>query len=181
MVDVTIKNFAAVVEQFENNLVNANFVCLDFEFSGLHTHRCPKVSLFDTPKERYHILRESCKDFSPLQCGITVFSYDSTSRSYDATSYNFALHPRSFKTFSENVIYETAACQFLTSHDFDFNKSFYGGIPFLNEEQIKELEVFTGPSLPVEDILLNDVKKEYRERKHKQLKQMQRLELSSLY
>eukprot|EP00116_Pleurobrachia_bachei_P003460 sb/3463722/ len=170
MVDVTVKNFHEVVTQFEENLENATFVCLDFEFSGLHTNRCPNVSLFDTPKERYHILKESCKDFSPLQCGLTVFTYDRTSRNYDSTSYNFALHPRLYKNLSQSVIYETAACHFLMSHDFDFNKSFYGGIPFLNEEEITNLQLISPDTPRVEEILLNDVKKAFRSRKHEFLK-----------
>ena len=166
MVEVTSQNFEEKLTELDLDLQEASFTCLDFEFSGLHTNRCPNISLFDSPQERYSTLRESVKDFTVLQCGLSVFRYDRISRIYHCKTYNFWIFPRANEWFSRQTQFESSACEFLMKFDFDFNKCFYGGIPYLNEEEIRTAQrQLTKSHEYVKDIVLNDVKLGFRKRK----------------
>ena len=166
MIDVTIQNFGETLCKVEDDLKKASFTCLDFEFSGLHTHNGPSISLFDTPQERYKILSQSCKEFTVLQCGISIFCYDTITRTYHSNTYNFSLFPRDFQSISRQTYFESSACEFLMKFDFDFNKCFYGGVPYLNEKEILSLQEDNKPKVKcATDIVLNDVKSNFRQKK----------------
>ena len=166
MVDVTTQNFQEILCLVEKDLQEASFTCLDFEFSGLHTSNCHPISLFDTPPERYKLLCKSCQDFTVLQCGISIFCYDSVSRTYQSNTYNFFLFPRDFQSIRRQTYFESAASEFLMKFDFDFNKCFYGGITFLNEEEILSIQHNKKFKFEyTEDIVLNNVKSSFRQKK----------------
>ena len=166
MVEVTSQNFDEKLIEIDQDLQEASFTCLDFEFSGLHTNRCPEISLFDTPQERYSTLKESIKDFTVIQCGFSIFRYDKISRIYHCKTYNIWIFPRANDWLSRQTQFESAACEFLMRFDFDFNKCFYGGVPYLNEDEILALQKKCDrKSKCVDDIVLNDVKAAFRKRK----------------
>lgn len=171
MVEVTSQNFKSLLPKFEEQIKSASFVCLDFEFSGLHTNRCSGISLFDTTQERYSILRNSCQDYTVIQCGLSLFKYDKISRTYSCNTYTFWIFPQMNEFIKRQTNFESAACNFLTRYDFDFNKSIYGGITYLNEDEIKICELGVKSRYKdADDIILNDIKAAFRNRKLNLLK-----------
>lgn len=170
MVDVTSQNFFDELLNIDSELSEASFTCLDFEFSGLHSHKSTPISLFDSPQERYSSLRNSVKNFTVLQCGLSIFRYDVASRIYNSKTYNIWIFPRASNLISRQTQFESAACEFLSKYDFDFNKCFYGGVPYLNEKEINDLKSKHAEELNANDIVLNDVKRNFKHRKLEMLK-----------
>ena len=169
MVNVTNHNFSNCLTEFKGDIADSSFICLDFEFCGLHTNKGPTISLFDSPSERYQILRQSCRDFTILQCGITIFHYDKPMRVYKCKTYNFSLFPADFRSITRQTVFESSACEFLKRFDFDFNKCIYGGLSFLNEDEIETTTKESKRSGYVDGIVLNGVKSDFRMRKLTQL------------
>ena len=168
MTDVTRDNFGVVLSELKVLIPQTTFVTVDLEFTGLVAHRCPDISLFDSPKERYNILRESCKEFAIIQFGLSLFQYDSVEREYACKTYNFYVFPRSYKHLSRQMLFDSSACDFLMKYDFDINKCFYGGVSHLNENELQDVtsDCNRNPS----DIVLNNVKQEFKIRKLSHIK-----------
>lgn len=95
--------------------------------------------MFDTPKDRYQKLKESSKNFLAIQLGISAFKYNRDENKFDASSYTFHLFPRPFPKLDARFMFQSTSIEFLCNYDFDFNKLFYEGISFLNEEDEKKL------------------------------------------
>ncbi|KAK2494752.1 hypothetical protein MC885_001987 [Smutsia gigantea] len=92
----------------------ADFLAIDGEFSGISDG--PSVTAltngFDTPEERY----------------VTK-------------SFNFYVFPKPFSRSSPDVkfVCQSSSIDFLASQGFDFNKVFRNGIPYLNQEEERQL------------------------------------------
>lgn len=68
--DVTETNFATADRLLEILLPGAEFVAIDFEFTGLGINR---PSNLDTPEQRYSYVRRDATEYPPIQFGLCIF------------------------------------------------------------------------------------------------------------
>ncbi|BES97110.1 Poly(A)-specific ribonuclease (PARN)-like domain containing 1 [Nesidiocoris tenuis] len=134
MVDVTAKNFEDVLPIFEHELKKCSFIAIDCEFSRLPLDDS-SPNFLDSVSERYAKIRQNLDKCFPLQVGLVPFTYDRDLVEYKATVYKFNVFPTFFGPFDPNVTFKSSTVQFLSKYNFDFNKVFYHGIPFLNVSQ----------------------------------------------
>ncbi|KAF1539634.1 Poly(A)-specific ribonuclease PARN, partial [Eudyptula minor] len=112
-------------------------------FSGISDG--PSVSAltngFDTPEERYQKLKKHSMDFLLFQFGLCTFKYDHTEEKYIMKSFNFYIFPKPFNRSSPDVkfVCQSSSIDFLANQGFDFNKVFRNGIPYLNQEEERQL------------------------------------------
>ncbi|NWS73233.1 PARN ribonuclease, partial [Crotophaga sulcirostris] len=96
---------------------------------------------FDTPEERYQKLKKHSMDFLLFQFGLCTFKYDHTEEKYITKSFNFYIFPKPFNRSSPDVkfVCQSSSIDFLANQGFDFNKVFRNGIPYLNQEEERQL------------------------------------------
>uniref|UniRef100_A0A8B9S4V5 Poly(A)-specific ribonuclease PARN n=1 Tax=Apteryx owenii TaxID=8824 RepID=A0A8B9S4V5_APTOW len=120
-----------------------DFLAIDGEFSGISDG--PSVSAltngFDTPEERYQKLKKHSMDFLLFQFGLCTFKYDHAEEKYIMKSFNFYIFPKPFNRSSPDVkfVCQSSSIDFLANQGFDFNKVFRNGIPYLNQEEERQL------------------------------------------
>lgn len=135
--EVTCLNFQDVLSELESVIENATFLSIDGEFTGLNSG--PDAGPFDTPAQYYGKLRAGSMDFLLVQFGLSVFTYDSQTDKYSQRSYNFYVFPKPMNRHAPDCRFmcQTSSIAFLANQDFDFNKLFKYGIPYLsaNEEE----------------------------------------------
>ncbi|NXY89617.1 PARN ribonuclease, partial [Alcedo cyanopectus] len=142
--------FSPLPADFKDNLKKvceaveeSDFLAIDGEFSGISDG--PSVSAltngFDTPEERYQKLKKHSMDFLLFQFGLCTFKYDHTEEKYITKSFNFYIFPKPFNRSSPDVkfVCQSSSIDFLASQGFDFNKVFRNGIPYLNQEEERQL------------------------------------------
>ncbi|KAF7481616.1 poly(A)-specific ribonuclease PARN [Marmota monax] len=80
-------------------------------------------------------------DFLLFQFGLCTFKYDYTDSKYVTKSFNFYVFPKPFSRSSPDVkfVCQSSSIDFLASQGFDFNKVFRNGIPYLNQEEERQL------------------------------------------
>uniref|UniRef100_A0A452QWD0 Poly(A)-specific ribonuclease PARN n=1 Tax=Ursus americanus TaxID=9643 RepID=A0A452QWD0_URSAM len=80
-------------------------------------------------------------DFLLFQFGLCTFKYDHTDSKYITKSFNFYVFPKPFNRSSPDVkfVCQSSSIDFLASQGFDFNKVFRNGIPYLNQEEERQL------------------------------------------
>ena len=133
--DVQKNNFAEAVESFRNSISQCEIVALDLEFTGV---RGRPETFVDSIEDRYSGLRRVASTFKIIQVGLCCFI--KTDSNWEAHPYNFYVFPSEVPGYNQRLILEVGAINFLKDHHMDFNTWFYGGIPYLNESQSKELE-----------------------------------------
>ncbi|XP_070166394.1 poly(A)-specific ribonuclease PARN [Polyergus mexicanus] len=135
--EVTCSNFQDVLSELDSILQNATFLSIDGEFTGLNSG--PDAGPFDTPAQYYTKLRTGSMDFLLVQFGLSIFTYDSQTDKYSQRSYNFYVFPKPMNRHAPDCRFmcQTSSIAFLANQDFDFNKLFKYGIPYLrtNEEE----------------------------------------------
>nr|XP_033321022.1 poly(A)-specific ribonuclease PARN-like isoform X2 [Megalopta genalis] len=142
--EVTRSNFQEVLSELDDVIKNASFLAIDGEFTGLNSG--PDAGAFDIPAQYYTKLRAGSMDFLLIQVGLSVFTFDKHTNKYSQRSYNFYVFPRPLNhTAPDSRFMCQASCiAFLSAQDFDFNKLFKLGIPYLttSEEEVlvKRLE-----------------------------------------
>ncbi|NWX27914.1 PARN ribonuclease, partial [Notiomystis cincta] len=142
--------FTPFLADFKDNLnkvyeaiEESDFLAIDGEFSGISDG--PSVSAltngFDTPEERYQKLKKHSMDFLLFQFGLCTFKYDDTEEKYIMKSFNFYIFPKPFNRNSPDVkfVCQSSSIDFLANQGFDFNKVFRNGIPYLNQEEERQL------------------------------------------
>ncbi|XP_078237465.1 poly(A)-specific ribonuclease PARN isoform X3 [Pogona vitticeps] len=80
-------------------------------------------------------------DFLLFQFGLCTFKYDHTESKYVTKSFNFYIFPKPFNRTSPDVkfVCQSSSIDFLANQGFDFNKVFRNGIPYLNQEEERQL------------------------------------------
>uniref|UniRef100_A0A493T563 Poly(A)-specific ribonuclease PARN n=1 Tax=Anas platyrhynchos platyrhynchos TaxID=8840 RepID=A0A493T563_ANAPP len=80
-------------------------------------------------------------DFLLFQFGLCTFKYDHTEDKYIMKSFNFYIFPKPFNRSSPDVkfVCQSSSIDFLANQGFDFNKVFRNGIPYLNQEEERQL------------------------------------------
>lgn len=83
---------------------------------------CFSPSLFDTGNERYDKVRQNIGQFIIIEAGITTFRFVQDQNKYEADKYTFYLFPRSFSSIDSKFMCQASSLEFLSQHNFDFNK-----------------------------------------------------------
>ncbi|XP_023560182.1 poly(A)-specific ribonuclease PARN [Octodon degus] len=141
--EIIRNNFKSNLHKVYQAIEEADFFAIDGEFSGISDG--PSVSAltngFDTPEERYQKLKKHSMDFLLFQFGLCTFKYDYTDSKYIMKSFNFYVFPKPFNRSSPDVkfVCQSSSIDFLASQGFDFNKVFRNGIPYLNQEEERQL------------------------------------------
>ncbi|CAN2390635.1 poly(A)-specific ribonuclease, partial [Pristimantis euphronides] len=80
-------------------------------------------------------------EFLLFQFGLCTFAYDSTEARYIIKTFNFYIFPRPFNRNSpdKKFVCQSSSIDFLANQGFDFNKVFRDGIPYLNQEEERQL------------------------------------------
>ncbi|XP_033105063.1 poly(A)-specific ribonuclease PARN-like [Anneissia japonica] len=131
--DVTRKNFKEALGIISNVLNDSSFVSIDGEFTGLHYDSRVIPNAFDTPEERYQKLRQGSMDFMLVQFGLCIFKYNGKSSKYTVYPFNFYVFPTPLNRHAPDprFLCQSSSIDFLATHNFDFNKLFREGIPYL--------------------------------------------------
>lgn len=141
--EIIRSNFKSNLHKVYQAIEEADFFAIDGEFSGISDG--PSVTAltngFDTPEERYQKLKKHSMDFLLFQFGLCTFKYDHTDSKYITKSFNFYVFPKPFNRSSPDVkiVCQSSSIDFLASQGFDFNKVFCNGIPYLNQEEERQL------------------------------------------
>ncbi|XP_004692171.1 PREDICTED: poly(A)-specific ribonuclease PARN [Condylura cristata] len=141
--EIIRSNFKSNLHKVYQAIEEADFFAIDGEFSGISDG--PSVTAltngFDTPEERYQKLKKHSMDFLLFQFGLCTFKYDYTDSKYITKSFNFYVFPKPFNRSSPDVkfVCQSSSIDFLASQGFDFNKVFHNGIPYLNQEEERQL------------------------------------------
>ncbi|KAM9583550.1 poly(A)-specific ribonuclease PARN isoform 4-T4 [Trichechus inunguis] len=141
--EIIRSNFKSNLHKVYQAIEEADFFAIDGEFSGISDG--PSVTAltngFDTPEERYQKLKKHSMDFLLFQFGLCTFKYDHTDSKYITKSFNFYVFPKPFNRSSPDVkfVCQSSSIDFLASQGFDFNKVFRNGIPYLNQEEERQL------------------------------------------
>nr|CAD7461935.1 unnamed protein product [Timema tahoe] len=141
MCEVLLSNFEEIFPKIEEDFRNATFIALDAEFSGgiNPSQEINKPSLFDNGRERYQKLRQCLGGYIVLQIGLTSFRFCRQGNAYVSTTYNFHVFPRSFFSLDNSFSCQASSLEFLSRHNFDFNKFVYEGLPYLSQSQESHL------------------------------------------
>ncbi|XP_036164862.1 poly(A)-specific ribonuclease PARN isoform X4 [Myotis myotis] len=141
--EIIRSNFKSHLHKVYQAIEEADFFAIDGEFSGISDG--PSVTTltngFDTPEERYQKLKKHSMDFLLFQFGLCAFKYDCIHSKYIIKSFNFYVFPKPFNRSSPDVkfVCQSSSIDFLASQGFDFNKVFRNGIPYLNQEEERQL------------------------------------------
>ncbi|XP_068100842.1 LOW QUALITY PROTEIN: poly(A)-specific ribonuclease PARN [Hyperolius riggenbachi] len=141
--EVTRINFKDQLPKVYEAIEEADFLAIDGEFSGISDG--PSVSTltngFDTPEERYQKLKKHSMDFLLFQFGLCTFKYENADAKYVTKSFNFYIFPKPFSRNSpdKKFVCQSSSIDFLANQGFDFNKVFRNGIPYLNQEEERQL------------------------------------------
>lgn len=141
--EIIRSNFKSNLPKVYQAIEEADFFAIDGEFSGISDG--PSVTAltngFDTPEERYQKLKKHSMDFLLFQFGLCTFKYDHADSKYVTKSFNFYVFPKPFSRSSPDVkfVCQSSSIDFLASQGFDFNKVFRNGIPYLNQEEERQL------------------------------------------
>lgn len=152
MCEVTRHNFKQLFPQIEKSVLNAVFVAIDSEFSGISYNSKLRSTFFDTVEERYSILKQNIEHFVILQFGLSAFHYDRETNQYAADVYNFYLFPHSFGSTESRFLCQASALEFLCQNNFNFNKVMYEGISYLNQDHERHLRALSEKGILIYDV-----------------------------
>ncbi|XP_040295573.1 poly(A)-specific ribonuclease PARN isoform X1 [Bufo bufo] len=141
--EITWRNFKEHLPTVCQAIAEADFLAIDGEFSGISDGPSftALTNSLDTPEERYKKLKEHSMEFLLFQFGLCTFKYDDTEAKYIIKSFNFYIFPRPFNRHSpdKKFVCQSSSIDFLANQGFDFNKVFRDGIPYLNQEEERQL------------------------------------------
>nr|XP_033323389.1 pre-piRNA 3'-exonuclease trimmer-like isoform X1 [Megalopta genalis] len=133
MEEVLDNNFDEIYPDIESTIKNATFISIDAEFTGIQSNDQIKYSLFDTIDDRYKLLKKNIDPFIIIQCGVAAFQHFPQQNTYRTKCYNFYLLPRPLPFKNRTFLLQVAALEFLSIHNFDFNKSMHNGISYVDQ------------------------------------------------
>ncbi|KAF0760366.1 poly(A)-specific ribonuclease PARN-like [Aphis craccivora] len=147
--DVVNENFYQLLPEIELAIAECDFIAIDGEFTGLHNGTM--VSIFDTAAQYYQKLRSNCMDFLMVQFGLCAVKYNAEKKKYTYRAYNFYTFPKPMSRYAPDCRFlcQSSSMEFLSNNNFDFNKLFKHGIPFL--------------TLPDEQVLQNELLNRYKQ------------------
>uniref|UniRef100_A0A023GNP6 Putative polya-specific ribonucle n=1 Tax=Amblyomma triste TaxID=251400 RepID=A0A023GNP6_AMBTT len=142
MTEVTACNFESLTPEIEAAIAGAAFVAIDTEFTGLVSGPDATPSLFDSIEERYAKLRHTVTNYYVCQLGICTFTQVPGENVYTAKAFTVYLCPRAFGSVDPEFSVQASSVEFLCRNGFDFNKCFYGGVPYANRSFRRALDAY---------------------------------------
>mmetsp|Transcript_12693 Transcript_12693/g.35933 ORF Transcript_12693/g.35933 Transcript_12693/m.35933 type:complete len:557 (+) Transcript_12693:93-1763(+) len=142
--NVTKANFAEAATEIEELLPSALFVAIDEEMTGITLPDQAEL-MDDVPATRYAKLRNVATRYSIIQFGVCLFHAAEGDNSYVARPYNFYLFPD-----GGAVSLEVAGIKFLRTHNMDFNKWIYEGVPYYSRSNAVRLRGMLFPEAAAE-------------------------------
>ncbi|GJQ72312.1 hypothetical protein Trydic_g3401 [Trypoxylus dichotomus] len=133
--EVTKSTFNKLLPTIKESISNSTFLAIDCEFSGLGTGN--EINGFDSQKLYYEKIRRGCRDFLVIQFGLCTFRYDNENKCFKQRAFNFYIFPKAIPKYvsDQRFLCQVSSIDFLVAQDFDFNKLFKHGIPYLNSVQ----------------------------------------------
>ncbi|XP_065170068.1 pre-piRNA 3'-exonuclease trimmer-like [Atheta coriaria] len=135
MSEILCDNFEQQLPEIITAINKSRFVAIDTEFTALYLQNSDQRSLFDTPEDRYAKLYRTVQHTIPIQIGLSAFSFDPGVNIYQSKTFTFYIWPKPIMSINLLMQIQATSFQFLSQHDFDYNKLIYYGIPFLNRKQ----------------------------------------------
>lgn len=156
MSEIDKENLAASFPIVCDAISRSDFVGIDTEFTGLIAHENGKLEYLDDVETRYQKIRQSAAAFAVLQVGLACFSWSSEQGNdtpengqYSSKVFNFYVFQRfddsigfelkkairSLESEKHNFMFQSSSLSFLADNDFDFNRCFSKGIPYMNLDQ----------------------------------------------
>uniref|UniRef100_A0A1B6DFL6 Poly(A)-specific ribonuclease RNA-binding domain-containing protein n=1 Tax=Clastoptera arizonana TaxID=38151 RepID=A0A1B6DFL6_9HEMI len=137
--DVTCYNFKDILTELETDLKNSSFVSIDSEFTGLNYGE--STNPLDSPDEYYTKIRTGAQDFLLIQFGLAVFKYNESIKKFTHKAYNFYVFPKPSLRGAPDCrfICQASSIDFLIKNNFNFNKLFLEGIPYLNQNDEQKM------------------------------------------
>ncbi|KAI8330136.1 ribonuclease H-like domain-containing protein [Blakeslea trispora] len=130
--EVLKSEFEEKLPVIEQAILEADFISIDTEFTGLTT---PNIQLqnSDDLNARYHKLKHCVQEFTIIQYGVCAFKRTSTG-DFEAKPFNFYIFGADTQDIQSRRIFSAtpSSLSFLRSNKFDFNKLIEEGIPFYN-------------------------------------------------
>ncbi|KAI8338954.1 CAF1 family ribonuclease-domain-containing protein [Chlamydoabsidia padenii] len=129
--EILKKDFEASLPTIRQALLDADFISIDAEFSGLSVPTA-RFNNRDDAQHRYYKVKQHVEAFMVVQYGVCAFK--KTNKGYVAKPFNFYIYGgdndniQSQRHFLSNA----SSLSFLRSNHFDFNKLIDQGIPFYN-------------------------------------------------
>lgn len=130
---VTRDNFNSLLPSILHLIKESEFVSIDTELSGLAYGAEGKYQYYDTPEIRYKRLCSSANNYALLQYGISTWKWQSRSKRYESSSWSFHIFPScdgSSSNDTRRIAMQLSCLEFLSRHNFDFNKTFKSGVSF---------------------------------------------------
>lgn len=141
IMDITKLNFIEQFPSIKSAIEKSDFFAFDTELSGLT--RDKNWHIFDTPAERFAKIVVRSRGYFILQFGLSCFTSLSEPLKYSVQTYNFYIFPQANKINEDSdrtLSLQTSAIQFLSEHNFDFNKLFRDGLSYLSHEEFTKLK-----------------------------------------
>nr|XP_031827939.1 pre-piRNA 3'-exonuclease trimmer-like isoform X1 [Nomia melanderi] len=140
MKDIIDKNFEESYPDVHSAIKEASFVAIDTEFTGIQSNDGQKYSFIDSLDKRYESLKKNIEPYIIIQCGIAAFK-KVPENSYTVKCYNFYLLPRSVPYKNRQFLCQVSAMEFLSLHNFDFNRCLSEGVSYINQSEEEQLKV----------------------------------------
>ena len=137
--DITNENFASELPEICETIESCDFIAIDTELSGLVRER--NNNRLDLPSSRYSKAITNSRGYFILQFGLSCFTKLDDQR-YSNRTYNFYIFPQPHKTFGDvnrTLCIQAHAIQFLSEHNFDFNRLFKHGVSYLTFREKQQL------------------------------------------
>lgn len=119
---VTRQNYKYFLPHIKQIITKSDFIAIDLEMTGTTFNKSINNSSLDSLNFRYFKHYHSIKNFMPLQLGICCVNVEKQ----EFFPFSFYLFPKDSGLF--NI--DSSTIEFLTENGYDFNKTFYEGIPF---------------------------------------------------
>jgi len=126
---VTKLNFKYLYPQISKILSECDYIAIDMEFSGTASKKELTNTKYDDINLRYFKLKESTKNYLPLQFGLCGMKIKNEIELFPM---NFYIFPHVSESSSRKFTFDMGSVKFLSNNMFDFNKTFYDGVPFVS-------------------------------------------------
>ncbi|KAL9621882.1 MAG: hypothetical protein Q9160_003703 [Pyrenula sp. 1 TL-2023] len=133
-----------IIEQ----IADASFVAIDLEFTGLASRRNKPDRL--SLQEYYEDTKAAAERYQILQFGMTLVTEDVERGTYVLRPYNFFINPvpMRFTKIERIWSFQSGAVEFLTRHNFDFDKPYKQGVPYLSRQEASAVRNYVPEPIP---------------------------------